>query len=280
MGRVQGKVAFITGAARGQGRSHAIRLAEEGASIIAVDICDDIPSVPYPLGSAAELEETVELVEKVGGKIIASHADTRDFRQLQKAVDEGVSAFGRLDIVCANVGIGSYGPTWELTEQEWNTVVDVNLNGTWKTAKAVVPYMIEQNTGGSIIMTSSVSGQVAELNLSHYTASKHGVNGLMRTLAGELAPHFIRVNSVNPSTVNTPMVINDSIFQLFTGGAEGATWDDVKSAATQLNSLPIPWIEPIDVSNAVLFLASDESRYVTGTAQVVDAGALAPFKMH
>jgi (+)-trans-carveol dehydrogenase len=280
MGRVQGKVAFITGAARGQGRSHAIRLAEEGASIIAVDICDDIPSVPYPLGSAAELEETVELVEKVGGKIIASHADTRDISQLQKAVDEGVSAFGRLDIVCANVGIGSYGPTWELTEQEWNTVVDVNLNGTWKTAKAVVPYMIEQNTGGSIIMTSSVSGQVAELNLSHYTASKHGVNGLMRTLAGELAPHFIRVNSVNPSTVNTPMVINDSIFQLFTGGAEGATWEDVKSAATQLNSLPIPWIEPIDVSNAVLFLASDESRYVTGTAQVVDAGALAPFKMH
>jgi SDR family mycofactocin-dependent oxidoreductase len=278
MGRVQGKVALITGAARGQGRSHAVRLAEEGADIIAIDACRDIASVPFPLASEAQLAETAELVEERGGKIVTRVVDVRDLPGLHDAVTEGIAQLGGLDIVVANAGIGSFGRAWELTEQQWQDMLDVNLTGVWKTTVATIPTLIEQGRGGSLILTSSISGLVAEPNLAHYTASKHGVNGLMRTLAVELAPHRIRVNSVCPCTVWTPMIDNDAIYTLFTGGNESATWADVKAASTAHNALPVPWIEPADVSNAVLYLASDETRYVTGTTHVVDAGALAPFK--
>jgi NAD(P)-dependent dehydrogenase (short-subunit alcohol dehydrogenase family) len=185
---------------------------------------------------------------------------------------------GPFDIVCANAGILSTGSAWELSEEAWQEVIDVNLTGVWKTVKAAIPQLIEQGHGGSIILTSSIAGLVAFANLAHYTAAKHGVTGLMRTLAVELAPHRIRVNSVHPTTVDTDMVQNGAIYQLFLGAKE-ASRADAEAGMKALNALPIPWVDPVDVSNAVLFLASDESRYITGTTQVIDAGALAPFKI-
>jgi SDR family mycofactocin-dependent oxidoreductase len=278
MGRVDGLVALVTGAARGQGRAHAVRLAEEGADIIAVDVCSQLESVPYALASDDDLAETAKQVEALDRRILTRKADVRDLAALQSAVVEGVSEFGHLDIVCANAGILSSGPAWELSEETWQEMIDVNLTGIWKTVKAAVPQLIEQGHGGSIILTSSIAGLVAFGNLAHYTAAKHGVTGLMRTLAVELAPYRIRVNSVHPTTVDTDMVQNATVYQLFLG-TEEASRADAEAGMKVLNALPVPWVDPVDVSNAVLFLASDESRYITGTTQVIDAGALAPFKI-
>jgi SDR family mycofactocin-dependent oxidoreductase len=278
MGRVEGKVALVTGAARGQGRAHAVRLAEEGADIIAVDVCSQLETVPYALASEGDLAETAKRVEELDRRIITRRADVRDLAALQSAVAEGVSEFGHLDIVCANAGILSIGPAWELSEETWQEMIDVNLTGTWKTVRAAVPQLIEQGHGGSIILTSSIAGLVAFANLAHYTAAKHGVTGLMRTLAVELAPHRIRVNSVHPTTVDTDMVQNKALYELFLG-TEEASRADAEVGMKAINALPIPWVDPVDISNAVLFLASDESRYITGTTQVIDAGALAPFKI-
>ena len=279
MGRVEGKVAFITGAARGQGRSHALRLAEEGADIIAVDICADLATVPYPGATDADLAETVRQVEALDRRIVAQQADVRDLAALQRAADEGLSQFGHIDIVCANAGIASFGPSLELTEEVWQEVVDINLTGVWKTVKATAPAMVERGEGGSIILTSSIAGLIAFPHLAHYTAAKHGVTGLMRTLAVELAPHHIRVNSVHPTTVDTPMVANEPVWGLFLGGIEGATREQAAEGMKALNAMPVPWVEAVDISNAVLYLASDESRYVTGTTTVIDAGAMQPFKV-
>jgi (+)-trans-carveol dehydrogenase len=278
VGRVEGKVAFITGAARGQGRSHAVRLAQEGADIVALDICTDVATVPFAGATEADLQETVKAVEALDRRIVAQQADVRDLAAVQRVVDEGLSQFGRIDIVCANAGIGSFGPALELTEEQWNTVVDVNLTGVWKTVKAAVPAMVERGEGGSVILTSSAAGLIAYPNLAHYTAAKHGVTGLMRVLAVELAPHMIRVNSVHPTTVDTPMVANPATYELFTG-QQGLGREEAAEPMKALNALPIPWVEAVDISNAVLYLASDEARYVTGTTMVVDAGALAPYKI-
>ena len=275
-----GKVALITGAARGQGRSHAVRLAEAGAAIVAVDICAQIDSVPYPMSTRDDLDETADLVRAAGGSIVAMEADIRSSASLDAAVAAGISEFGGIDIVVANAGtVNGIAPMWELSEQQFVDQLDVNLTGTWRTIKATVPHMLRQGRGGSIILISSISGLVAELNVGHYSASKHGVNGLMRTLAGELAPYSIRVNSVNPTNVNTPMIDNPAYNNLFSGGKAGATQADSIPALQEMNALPIPFVEPIDISNAVLYLACEASRYVTGTAQIVDAGALAPFKV-
>lgn len=279
MGRVEGKVALITGAARGQGRSHAVKLAEQGADIIVVDACDAIESVAYPLPTPADLEETVRQVEQLGRRAIAYRTDIRDLKGLQDAVDDAVARMGRLDIVCANAGIVGSGTAWDLTSDEWQIMQDINLTGTWKTVKAVVPLMIERALGGSIILTSSVNGLIASPNVAHYVAAKHGVNGLMKVLAQELAPHGIRVNSINPTNVWTPMLNNDHFRMLFTGGDPNGTIADFAAAATTINALPIPWVDPIDVSNGVLYLASDEARYVTGTTLVIDAGAQSPTKL-
>jgi SDR family mycofactocin-dependent oxidoreductase len=278
VGRVEGKVAFITGAARGQGRSHAIRLAQEGADIVALDICTDVGTVPYPGATEADLQETVKEVEALDRRIVAQQADVRDLAAVQRVVDEGLSQFGRIDIVCANAGIGSFAPALDLTEDQWDQVVDINLTGVWKTVKAAAPAMVERGEGGSIILTSSAAGLIAYPNLAHYTAAKHGVTGLMRVLAVELAPHRIRVNSVHPTTVDTPMIDNPAIYELFTG-QQGLSRDEASEAFKPLNALPIPWVEAVDISNAVLYLASDEARYVTGTTMVIDAGALAPYKI-
>ncbi len=209
-------------------------------------------------------------------RIIARPADVRDLSALQQVVDEGLSEFGHIDVVSANAGILSFGNAIELDENSWQDVIDVNLTGVWKTVRATAPAMVERGQGGSIILTSSVAGLVAYLGFAHYVSAKHGVTGLMRALAAELAPHMIRVNSVHPTTVDTPMVQNPALYEVF--GMPGASREDVAEAFKPLNSLPIPWVDPIDISNAVLFLASDESRYVTGLTMTVDAGATAPYK--
>jgi SDR family mycofactocin-dependent oxidoreductase len=268
MGRMDGKVALITGAARGQGRSHAIRLAEEGAEIIAIDLCGQIGSVPYPLASAGDLEETVRLVEELDHRCVAVQADVRNSGQMQAAVATGLSELGHIDVVCANAGIGSFGSAWELSDEMWQDVIDTNLTGVWRTLKAVIPTLIDQGTGGSIVITSSVAGLEGFANLAHYVSAKHGVVGLMRTLVNELSPHRIRVNCVNPTTVDTPMIDNAAAYAVF-----GATSKEgMGQTMLMLNALQVPWVEAIDVSNAVLFLASDESRYVTGLTLTVDAG--------
>jgi SDR family mycofactocin-dependent oxidoreductase len=277
--RVAGKVALITGAGRGMGRSHALRLASEGAAIVAVDACTDLATVPYPMAGEADLLETVRRIEADGGRAIARQADVRDLVALEAAVRDAISAFGSLDVVVANAGISSYAPVWEITEEMWQEMIDVNLTGVWKTVKAAVPAMLEQGTGGSLILISSLGGLEGMLNIGHYVAAKHGVTGLTKTLAAELAPTMIRANSVHPSTVITPLVDNPACREMLTGGNPNATPAEVEAALMPMNAMPIPWIEPIDVSNAVLWLASDESRYVTGTALLIDAGAQAPFKI-
>jgi SDR family mycofactocin-dependent oxidoreductase len=278
MGRVEGKVALITGAARGQGRSHALRLAEEGADIVAVDVCRQLETVPYAMATEADLAETAKQVEDRDRRILTRQADVRDLGQLQAAVADGVSEFGHLDIVCANAGIASIGVAWELTEESWHDMIDINLTGVWKTVKAAVPQMLEQGSGGSIILTSSIFGVQAGANVAHYVAAKHGVTGLMRALAVELAPHRIRVNSVHPTTVDTDMIQNRMTYELFLGRSD-ASRADAEMGMKVLNALPVPWVDAVDISNAVLFLASDEARYVTGTALAVDAGSLLPYKI-
>jgi SDR family mycofactocin-dependent oxidoreductase len=271
--RVEGKVAFITGAARGQGRSHALRLAQEGADIIAVDICEPVPYEVSPPATEADLKETVRQVEELGRRIVARRADVRDFDALKQAVDDGVSQFGRLDIVSANAGVvGTPTMTEELPEDEWRTMLDINLTGVWHTVKAAVPGLKAGGNGGSIVLTSSVAGIRGYANMAHYVSAKHGVVGLTRTLAMELAPSSIRVNSVHPTQVNTDMVHNQPIYDLF-AGKEGATREEFAEASSKLQLLPVPWVESVDISNAVLFLASDEARYITGTALVIDAGS-------
>ncbi len=279
MGRVSGKVAFITGAARGQGRSHAVRLAEEGADIIAVDICSQLDTVPYGLATPDDLAATVKLVEEHDRRILARQVDVRDLAGLQAIVDEGIAELGGVDIVVANAGIGSFAPLWELTEEQWNETIDVNLTGVWKTVKAAIPAMIAAGRGGSIVLTSSLAGLVAYANLSHYVAAKHGVTGLMRSLAVELAPYNIRCNSLHPAIVHSDMTHNDAIYALFLPHLTNPTRAEAEEGYKAMHGLPISGLEPIDISNMVLFLASDEGRYITGTTQLLDAGAGAPFKI-
>ena len=274
MGRLEGKVAFITGAARGQGRSHAIRLAQEGADIIAIDVCGQIESVPYPMATPADMADTVKEIEALDRRIVATQADVRDFGAVKKALDEGVAQLGRLDIVSANAGISSVGPADELPEQTWQDMIDTNLTGVWHTAKAAIPHLIAGGRGGSIVLTSSAAGLMAYPNVAHYVSAKHGVVGLMKTLALELAPHMIRVNSIHPTQVNTDMIMNEVTFKLFSPDNPKPTIDDFRPVSQLMNALPIPWVEPVDISNAVLFLASDEARYITGVTLPVDAGAV------
>jgi (+)-trans-carveol dehydrogenase len=270
-GRVEGKVAFITGAARGQGRSHAITLAREGADIIAVDICKQVDSAPYPMATREDLAETVRQVEALDRRIVAAQADVRDYYGVKAALDEAVAELGRLDIVSANAGIFSFGTLDEMDETTWQDMIDTNLTGPWHTAKAAIPHL---RAGGSIIVTSSMAGLKASPNLGHYVTAKHGLVGLMRTLALELAPDFIRVNSIHPTSVNTDMIHNAPTYALFAPDLQEdqRTKETLEPRFQALDVLPIPWVEPVDISNALLFLASDEARYITGVALPVDAG--------
>jgi SDR family mycofactocin-dependent oxidoreductase len=274
-GRVEGKVAFITGAARGQGRSHAVRLAQEGADIIALDICRQIDTVPIPMSTPEDLDETVSQVKAAGGRIYAAQADVRDFDQVKAVVDAGVSQFGRLDIVLANAGLAAGGdPMEKMDEKLWKDSIDVNLTGVWHTAKAAIPHLIAGGRGGAMVLTSSVGGLKAHPFVGNYIAGKHGVVGVMRTLAVELAQHSIRVNTVHPTQVNTPMLMNDMTYRMFRPDLENPTQEDLKPISQMMHMLPTPWVEAEDVSNAVLFLVSDESRFITGVTLPIDAGSM------
>jgi SDR family mycofactocin-dependent oxidoreductase len=263
-GRVQGKVAFVTGAGRGQGRSHAIRLAEEGADIIAVDVLTDYPTVSYAMSSEADLAETVRAVEALDRRIIAAKADVRDAGALKQVLDDGVAQLGRLDIVVANAGICTVQSWDEVTPEIWQDTLDTNLTGVWNTMVVAAPHLIAGN-GGSIICTSSTAGIKGLPFLAPYVAAKHGVVGIAKTMANELASHNIRVNTVHPTGVDTPMGTG-------LGGLEALIGKDPNIGPIFMNTLPVETIQPRDISNAVLFLASDEARYVTGLELTVDAG--------
>jgi SDR family mycofactocin-dependent oxidoreductase len=265
-GRVEGKVAFITGAARGQGRAHAIRLAEEGADIIAVDICAPIANVPYPAATEADLADTVKAVEALDRRIVSRVVDTRDAAALKAAADEGAAELGKLDVVVANAGICIVAPWDQVTPEIFRDTVDVNLVGTWNTIMATAPHLVRAG-GGSIILTSSAAGLKGLPFLTPYVASKHAITGLAKAFAHELAKDHIRVNSLHPTGVNTPMGQADAMTAF--GPALEA---NPRIGGMLTNSLPIETTEPEDQANAVLFLASDESRYVTALAMTVDAG--------
>jgi SDR family mycofactocin-dependent oxidoreductase len=264
-GRVAGKVAFVTGAGRGQGRSHAIRLAEEGADIIAVDICKDYETVGYSMSTEADLAQTVKAVEALDRRIIAVRADVRDAAGLKKALDDGVAQLGKLDIVCANAGICTVQGWQEVTPHVWQDTIDTNLTGVWNTMVAAAPHLIA-NGGGSIICTSSTAGIKGLPFLAPYVAAKHGVVGIAKTMANELAQHKIRVNTVHPTGVETPMLAG-------LGGMDKILSRDPELSPIFMNTLPVEHVQPRDISNAVLFLASDESLYVTGLEFKVDAGS-------
>ncbi len=276
-GRVEGKVAFITGAARGQGRSHAVRLAEEGADIIAIDICKPIrPGVEtaIPASTPEDLAETADLVKGLNRRIVTAEVDVRDYAAVKAAVDSGVEQLGRLDIIVANAGIGNGGDTLDQTsEQDWDEMIDINLSGVWKSIKAGVPHIIAGGNGGSIILTSSVGGLKAYPHCGNYVAAKHGVVGIMRSFAVELGQHMIRVNSVHPTHVSTPMIMNEGTWKMFRPDLENPGPDDMAPICQMFHTLPIPWVDPVDISNGVLFFASDESRYVTGVTLPIDAGS-------
>ena len=263
-GRVAGKVAFITGAGRGQGRSHAIRLAEEGADIIAVDVLEDYQTVRYAMSGRAELDETVRAVEALGRRIVAAKADVRDAVALRVALDAGVAELGRLDIVCANAGIYTVQPWDQVSQEVWQDTIDTNLTGVWNTMVVAVPHLMAAG-GGSIIATSSTAGIKGLPFLGPYTAAKHGVVGICRSLANELADKSIRINTVHPTGVDTPMVAG-------LGGLTEMIEKNPNLGPLSMNGLPVEMVEPRDISNAVLFLASDEARYVTGLEFTVDAG--------
>ena len=279
-GRVEGKVAFITGAARGQGRAHAVRLAQEGADIIAIDICKPIAGFLMPPSTPEDLAKTADLVRGHNRRIFTAEIDVRDYEALKAAVDSGVEQLGRLDVIVANAGISNAGndnggTLDKVSERDWQDMIDVNLSGVWKTVKAGVPHMLAGGRGGSIVLTSSVNGFKAYSNLllGHYVASKHGVVGLMRAFAVELGHHMIRVNSVHPTFVNTPMLLNEGLYKMIRPDLENPGPDDLAPFCQAFHTLPIPWLEAEDISNAVLFLASDESRYITGVTLPIDAGS-------
>lgn len=270
MGKLDGKVVFVTGAARGQGRSHARLLAEEGADIIGIDLCQQIDTVAYPMSTPEDLAETVRLVEETGRRMIASQVDVRDLTALRAAVSDGVAELGRLDIVLANAGIMTQSlPPHDNSTSAWTDGLGVMLTGVWNTLQATVPTLIEQGDGGAIVITSS-SASLRPLftdysgGFDSYVAAKYGVNGLMRTYAASLGEHGIRVNTVHPTGVATPMILNDFFPEYIV--------TNKKTAERVMNTLPVEMVEAIDISRAVLYLVSESGRYVTGIQLPVDAG--------
>lgn len=258
------KVVVVTGAARGTGRVHCTRFADEGADVIALDVST----------AADDLDATADAVRRRGRRCVTATADVRDLAAMKEAIDATVADLGRLDVVVANAGIHvGRAPAWELTEQVWDRTVAINLTGVWHTVVATVPHLSAD--GGSIVLISSTSGLRGSANSAHYSATKHAVVGLMRSLANELGPRMIRVNSVHPGAVGTAMVLNDETFRRLRPDLENPTAADVTDVLAARHLLPVPWVDPVGVSNAVVFLASDGARYITGTQVVVDAGLTA-----
>ena len=273
VGRLEGKVALVTGAARGIGRAQAVRFAREGADVIAVDVCGPVDTVVTPPATPDDLAETAAMVTALGGTASTHVVDVRDVAALRAAADAGASRLGGIDVVCATAGITSSGPALDLPDRTWQTMLDVNLTGVWNTTRATVPHLISRG-GGSIILVSSIAGLKGLRSVAHYSAAKHGVVGLMRTLAQELAPHAIRVNTIHPTNVNTPMIQNEHVRRTFVPHSPEPTREQFADAARGMNLLEVPWVEPEDVAHASLFLASDEARYITSVTLPVDAGSL------
>lgn len=277
MAQLDGKVALVTGAARGQGRAHALRLAAEGADVVMVDIAQPaaISSMFYDLASSEELEEAATAVAERGVRVMARQADVRSSAALDRVVDEVMTEFERLDVVVANAGIATtMRKTWELSEADWNDVLDVNLTGVWRTVRSTVPAMIKAGNGGSIVLTSSLAGLKGYSNIGGYVASKHGVNGLMRTLANELGEHRIRVNSVCPGLINTSMMMNQPTYDVFRPDLVNPLQADATEVFRTMQVLPTDWLEPEDVSEVVAWLAGDGARFITGVAMQVDGGQI------
>ncbi|GLE53906.1 mycofactocin-coupled SDR family oxidoreductase [Mycobacterium montefiorense] len=271
-GRLVGKVALITGAARGIGRAQAVRFAQEGADIVALDVCGPVETVAIPHSTPADLEQTAALVAAAGVRVHTEIVDVRDLDGVQAATDRGVERFGGLDAVCATAGITSRGMAVELNENAWRAMLDVNLTGVWHTCRAAAPHLIARGAG-AMVLTSSVAGLRGLVGVAHYTAAKHGVVGLMRSLANEFAPHNVRVNCINPTNVDTPMIQNDVVSGAFRPDLDRPpTRAEFAEAAEAMNMLAVPWIDAVDVANAALFLASDEARYITAVTLPVDAG--------
>lgn len=273
MKTLEGKVALVTGAGRGQGRAHAVTMARNGADVIAVDIAHDMETVEYPLATAGDLALTAKLVEEQGQRVISMQADVRSQEQLDEAVKAGLERFGRIDILIANAAVNSLKPFWEFTESEWGNVIDTNLSGVWRSAKAVAPHMIERQAG-AIVMTASVNAIDPGGRYAHYVSAKHGVIGLMRNVALELAPHGIRCNAICPGAIDTGMMNFQRIYDMF-AGHEGGTRDDMLKAGKNFHALKDTGIlDPQVIANAALWLVSDGSAAVTGVALPVDAGHL------
>jgi (+)-trans-carveol dehydrogenase len=263
MGQFDGKVALITGAARGQGRSHAVRFAEEGADLVLLDICRAVhASVAYEPATTEDLEETATLVRRRGRRVLARQADVRDYAQVKAVVADAIAEFARLDIVVANAGICCFGRGWEISESAWDAVIDTNLKGAWNTLRAVVPFMIDAKRGGSIIITSAATEIQDQPYIAHYAASKLGMIGLMRVFAKELEQHGIRVNTVNPAGVNTPMASGPQTARLL------ETEPLLLPGAAELDH--IPFVEPEDVTKVVIYLASDEANSITGVQMPIE----------
>jgi len=277
--RLEGKVALITGAARGQGRSHAVRLAQEGASIVAVDSCGGKTAYPwltYPMATESDLYETVRQVRVEGGEILSMRADVRDVDSICVAAAEAVRCFGGLDIVSANAGIGPRSRvSWLKDDHEWDDVYQVNLWGVRNTCKAAIPAMIEAGRGGAITITSSVAGLRGAYGMSDYCAAKTGLIGFATSLAQELGPFGIRVNVIAPGTVDTDMIQNPGLRKLFRPDLKAPTREDVAQVCQEGSILGVPWVDPVDISNALVFLSSEEARYITAVVLPVDAGASA-----
>ena len=274
---LEGRVALVTGAARGQGRSHALALAERGVDVVLVDSVRGIDTVPYVMPDRADLDETRAAVEKLDRRAVAVEVDVRT-DELVDVVTGAVAELGRLDIVVANAGVlGAAKPSWELTLQEWSTVVDINLTGVWQTIRASVPHVIAGGRGGSLIAISSIAGLRGVPNVAQYTAAKHGVVGLMNAVANEVAQHSIRANTIHPTNVRTSMIDNPASARIFRPDLDAPSLDDGVEALSRINLLPVPWIDSSDVSDAVVWLASDASRFVTGASIPVDAGSLSKY---
>lgn len=270
--RLQGKVALITGAARGIGRACALRFAEEGADIALCDIGRPVSTVPYPGARPEQIEEVADAVRRTGRRVSVHRVDVTDGAAMRAAVQQTIGTLGRIDLLVAAAGIDSWGEAWLLSDEQWQAMLDVNLTGVWQTAKAVAPHMLDRRSGAMVFIGSVLSHR-ANRQFAHYTAAKHGVLGLMRAFALELAPALVRVNSVDPTVVRTDMVMNQPYLDRLVGHV-GATEEEAKRKYLDWNTLPIPWVEPVDVANAALFLASDEARCITGVALPVDLGAL------
>jgi SDR family mycofactocin-dependent oxidoreductase len=271
MGKLEGQVAVVTGGARGQGRSHAVHIAREGADVVICDVCHDLDAVRYPMATEEDLEETVRLVEKEGRRCIALQADVRDYDQVKAVTDRAAEEFGKIDILVANAGVMRMNPIQDHTPDQWRDVVDTNLTGVYHAMHAVAPHLIRNNYG-RIVATASTMARGAAGNSVSYVAAKWGVVGMVKSVAHDLAPWNVTVNAVAPTSVSTHMIHNLDLYKLFRPDLDEPTIDDVREAFKTLNVIPVSWLEPEEISKSVLFLLSEDAKYITGSVIDINAG--------